>query len=354
MPAPNTTSPGALARGANQARLELLVGHLRYALDRAAAHAEHPADFPLPAGADSLERLYADCVDRLGSGARRRLAREARGHLRASEAQRVARYGTIGRRAPQASVDTLQQLAGAFREPPYRCTEAELAHDPAGWPAARRATGGTPTQLELFALTISCVKDTRELGKDEIALAGIRQEMQIDAASGSADTRRAVVAPIALGKFAKGEDRPVNRVLASFDLANTPKLCSFDFFLAETDVLKGFQTELKEALNFVPDRLADVFVSVAAAGLLFGAASLIFPGAWPTYLVALVIVAGVLVANGVYAALRDDVFPSVQTAIPLTSPAFLFEGDALATAPQIAQFAKFGGIYQLEYQWRLV
>ncbi len=194
-----------------------------------------------------------------------------------------------------------------------------------------------------------------KLGKDEISLAGIRQEATIDAASGKIAGSRAIVDPVALGKFKGGDaPRPINRVLASFDLANAPKLCTFELFIAETDVLKGFANELKEARDFFPDHLSEIVSSIATAGLLLGASTLLFPGSWAVWVMVLVIIAIVLLGNAIYAGLRDDVFPSRQTGIPVTAPDFTFPGGALETDVQTAVFSKFGGTYRLDFIWRLV
>lgn len=372
-----STSLRNLARGANVARLELVLGHARFAMDRAAAHSEDPSRFPLPPATESLERMFATSLAKLSNAARRRIAREARKHLDASPAERTARYGVIGGKSPTQPVDSLVELKAAVSQDRYRITPVELDRGPVEVPPPRQASpgtsaakpshrfgarlrppravlGGLATSLELIARTITCVSDTRELGKDEIALAGIRQEARIDADSGSVSNARSIAGPFGLGKFKTGDSRAIGQVLASFDLDNTPKLCTFDLFLAETDVLKGFEKELREALNFVPDRFDEVLGSVTIGGLLTGAAPLIFPGSWPFYLVLLIIVASILLANAIWIVLRDDVFPPHQVGVPLTAADFLFPGDARETAPETVSFSKFGGTYNLEFQWRLV
>ena len=355
----STILPGPL-EGADLDRMNLVLGCARYAMDRAFAHAEHPGEFPLPAGPDSLEKLLLPSIAKLKAGARRRMSADARERLKKATAERVAHYGEIGRNAPGPTVDALHEFKQSLGTARYQPSDAERQQDPLEkfrlhGRAGRAAAGAVPTRLELFAQQITCVDDTRELGKDEISLAGIRQEATIDAASGKIAGSRAIVDPVALGKFKGGDaPRPINRVLASFDLANAPKLCTFELFIAETDVLKGFANELKEARDFFPDHLSEIVSSIATAGLLLGASTLLFPGSWAVWVMVLVIIAIVLLGNAIYAGLRDDVFPSRQTGIPVTAPDFTFPGGALETDVQTAVFSKFGGTYRLDFIWRLV
>jgi hypothetical protein len=363
-----TILPGQLS-GVDLDRMTLILGSARYAMDRALAHAERPKDFPIPATPDSLEKLLLSSVSKLKPGVRRRMSDDARERLKMAVAERVSRYGEIGRNSPGQAVDALHELKQSFSSPRFRPSAAEFEKNPletfqvhvrAGHAAqtheraARAPQGALPSGLEFFARQITCVDDTRELGKDEISLAGIRQEVKIDPTAGKTNASRTVIAPIPLGKFKKGDVRAVNRVLTSFDLLNTPKLCTFDLFIAETDVLKGFGHELEEARNFIPDRAFEILYSVSLSGIVLGAAPLIFPGAWPAYLILLIVIAAALLGNAIYAGLRDDVFPSQQTGIPLSAADFSFPGGALETNVETAQFSKFGGTYKLDFNWRLV
>lgn len=352
----NTLLPGEL-RGADLDRMNLILGSVRYAMDRALAHAEHPGEFPIPDDAESLEKVFVPSISKLKPGVRRRMADDARDRLKKGVSERVAFYGDIGRQTPSAAVDTLHELKQSFASPRFRATPAEIAKDPLERfkPQGRAARATPPTTLELFARQITCVEDTRELGKDEISLGGIRQEANINATAGTISGSRSILYPISLGKFKSGDPpRPINQVLASFDLAATPKLCSFELFLAETDILKGFKHELEEARDFVPNRAIELLGSVSLAGILLGLSGVIFPVTWPGYLMILVIIAVVLLANAIFAALRDDVFPPHQIGVPLATPDFTFPGGALETNVETVIFSKFGGSYKLDFNWRLV
>ncbi len=355
----NTILPGPL-QGADLDRMNLILGSARYAMDRALAHCEHAGEFPIPTSPDSLEKLLSAAVSGLKPGVRRRMSSDARKRLKEKVAERVSRYGEIGRKSPGQAVDTLQELTRSIGSPRFRPAGAEFKRNPIEafqihGRGARPIGGAVPSRLELVARQITCVDDTRELGKDEISLAGIRQEAKINASAGTTTALRSVVDPVSLGKFKSGDaPRPINRVLASFDLLNTPKLCTFDLFLAETDVLKGFKRELEEARDFIPDRAAELLSSFAYGGMALGAAPLIFPGSWPAYVVILVVIALLVLANLIYAGLRDDVFPPRQTGIPLPTPDFTFPGGALETNTETVRFSKFGGTYKLDFNWRLV
>ena len=108
------------------------------------------------------------------------------------------------------------------------------------------AAAPTPhAQMTLRVKKIACVSDTSELGKDEMLLGG-QATMIATAADGTLATPvdSGTTAPIALGKFKRGDQKALNLVLSSFKLggaASYPRVFNVSMLLVEQDFGETYQ-----------------------------------------------------------------------------------------------------------------
>ena len=301
-------------RDDNDARVlvEQIVGAVRFALDRAAAHQTHPQQFPLPPGPDSLECHFASVVRRLPDAARHELAATARTRLAptpagaspqvqaANRQKRQAVYGVAGLHEPTLA-DPIHQvisrlpIPAGLRETATRYSRRastralssglSLAQPPGlgnlpdipglmkplpglpqrpapGAPSGDGFTSRVPTALRLTITDVFVVDKTNELNRDEISFGAV----VLNAATRQSYT----IHPVDLGKFKakneKNEFRPVQ--VAEIPLAPGVDLGQFvhaNLFLAEIDNKKrgGFTEFVINNGNIVSDEFTRILDEVS-------------------------------------------------------------------------------------------
>jgi hypothetical protein len=104
------------------------LGVLRFALDRALAHEDQPAKYPLPAGERPLERALFERISRLPRATRRVLVEGARERMEAGASLRARHYGVASAINPHASGSVEQALHRVALPAPLRAaaTRARL------------------------------------------------------------------------------------------------------------------------------------------------------------------------------------------------------------------------------------
>lgn len=374
-----------------------VTGVVRFALDRAIAHRNNPAEFPLAPDIGSLERQFlaavarlpASSADALVAGARARLAPTSSGASsavrQANLAKRQATYGFAGQHEPTGPAPIATAMR-ALKVPDGLRSRAERVtrrlHPPADngarprrpgpdrrEPTARRAKPPTvsppppvrvPVALRLTVSDVQVVDAANELGWEELEFGAVVMDFM--------NGRSVTVPPVVLGKFGrKGSKDPFRPVqVCELDLPPGANLGTFvvaDVFLGEIDRRKGrggfasYVTENghiagREIAAAVSETLALAAWAVtgaaiggpALAGAVGGALALGLFGATVAVVVGIAsgAVAGLLLGYVLVGAQRDEIFDAQvvgQSVDPLGTMAY--------PATQPVLFSRSGASYRV-------
>jgi hypothetical protein len=315
-----------------------IASDLSGSLARVRDHLLDPARHKL--SADPLERKLAISLGKLKG----RLGhREARSIPALRAGKRLAWPGRVTEQEVQAAAERL--MAGdtmAFAQPVPRAIVSRA--------------------LNINKLT--CVQDTLEPGKDEMAVGTVATALRV-LADGTISTAIATL-QTDLGQFKKDDAVPFNppKAIASFGDVETPTILSVHLVLAETDIAGGINAVLADLADGLENRLNNkkftaLFSSAAALVAVYPVGAAIFEGAVITvatisaFLVAIALI--MLLAAAVAALLlalfhlfRDEIFPTQAVALALNA-AGAVEGGT--TAPIPLRFSRSVAVYDAEIQW---
>lgn len=404
-PAPVPTLPDSVRRRFEQqvkhadtrAVLLQVTGALRLAADRAAAHLDDPARYPLPADAAALERVVLGKLQGQPQAVRQSAAAMARTRLQAPQPQRESDYGIYAALNIATARSTLD-LARAMPLPaplqasasraglhalvqPLPLTERGKQRRPRRPGPLQRAPAEVPRKVELVLHSVSVGKTTEERGRDEIAVAASAFDMY--------NRAEASLAPVNAGKFRD----PKNGQRDSFAFDPPRQVASFDIqpdalfgtsyegtiYLAEQD-FGGFNSFITQhrALSGAEMRQAQLLFGTVLAGSLLGipvGAALGGLGAAPSgpagivtglvagaglgavlgglvgAVAALVEVLGLYFGGLVLNWVRDDVFAPQPVGVALDEEGRI--AGSLSSGRQSAVFTGFGATYNVSYEWRV-
>jgi hypothetical protein len=217
------------------------------------------------------------------------------------------------------------------------------------------------TKLNLRLRKVTCVKDTREIGKDEIAMGGTRLEIGFDAAGATVKSITSKLSEIEIGQFVTGDVINLSppRVFASFNLNNGtqfPKSFLIAVAMAEKD-FGGFAKFLDELVKAIGEevkkQLEKALKDVAGAGL--GAlAGTVIGGVIGAVIGALV---GFVVGAVVQALIKlfgDEIFQPISLTLDLDSADSVFPNGQTTSPESQLTFQGFGGTYRVAYDFNIV
>jgi hypothetical protein len=172
------------------------------ALDRALAHAADPTRFPLPADRTSLEQVLLRRIGGLPAAERRDKAQAALARITSTGAIRRGHYGELAGLDPRSALAVAEQVRRAQLSAPFSAEDIQSLQ-------TARVSGPPPagagfSRLELVVNRVRCIEKTKNFGEVDFA-----DEMVL-AASVSGGGLRGDSTTRALGKFGKGDARPVS------------------------------------------------------------------------------------------------------------------------------------------------
>lgn len=403
---------------------------VRFTFDRVLAHIAQPGNFPV---SGELEQQLKSRMESLPVGIRRQLSEQALARLNANASEKQQHYGIFASLRIQEALP-LHRLAAQFSNHAQikpasdrlrKTLEMELAKAAAEKPLKKLAFSKNnvidiepdfglgpilddefndleiqPKTLELRLKRVICHEDFKnEWGKDEIAFAAVvhdiyhRQDIKF--------------APHDLGKFKKGDNRPMNDLLiASIPVApGTWRDATYtaSVYLAEKD-FGGFEKAVADLQGLSSHEMRDLFVLLHAVSLFSllgisvaadkgfdanGLAKAIGIGLGPlvycvlylgivgtlplalawlgvVILDQLLAVAGLALLETIGDAFKDDLFPSQAIAFHFGIPDGIGDAGSLdfgspTRAVKSFTFVQKGLVlkenvahYDLEFEWRVV
>jgi hypothetical protein len=355
---------GALERRL-QVAVDRVVGAMALARDRALAHAVDPAKYPLPAGRSTPEQVFHQRVRRLGKEELRAKSRVGLRRIESTGQQRARAYGELAGVSVRTTAGVTEQLRAAKLPSPFSAADLRQLSSAR---LAPRATATPASRLELELGELRCVKKTRNFGeldsKDEILLSASASAVNLPAASRE----------LSMGKFGKGDSRPIEpSPFFAFDLGNVsfPVAAALQFELIEKDrgtrspapaaeidageLLQGSGLGAEFGLKVgLPVIITVANVATAMSGGVFAPAA-----AGVAFVCACLAIAnGITLLSRAIAALQeDDHYPVVEAPPLLLTSASdrpsLIGQEQNASFVATSQDSGFQGQYQLTYVWRL-
>ena len=359
-----------------QALRERLTKALELAAGKAVAHLADPKKYPLSQTHGSLERALGDFIGNLPTRKRKEAIEMLLPTATGTASDRERAYGQLAAVNLRSAIPVIAQ-AQSLRLPRVPSPSERLiskvrrlaldqdGRPPEGDEDGRPGGDDRPPlhKLQLRLRSLECLKDTKELFKDEIRLMGT-------ASDGIGVVKN--IKPVKLGKFKTGKIESFNppQVFATFDTQNISLLPrSFDvaLILFEKDWGKSEPGQVIDSavdgiVDFVKDDVTEYVKKLILEG---GAGSLtaavvafltnpelgvILAGAAIGFLVAIGL--GVL-GSLLKKILSDEVFDPARANITLESLTGLLDEDFI-TNQQLATYSGFGATYKLNYDWRLI
>lgn len=260
---------------------------------------------------------------------------------------------TAARRPILAQVDVAQRFAGVDRSLRNLASKGGILAQLFTRPLSGTGGGAVANRgIRFLVDEVVCVKETSELGKDEIALGGIAVD---------ADETTTILPESDLGKFKTGDRRTFNpaREMTAFNFdGDYPKNFAVFVALAEKD-LGGFSNFLAELYEGIKNEVSVVLTAIgAAAGAWIG--SQVGAGMGAAIGGPLGVVIGVI-AGAILGALvgwfvsitKDDIFAPQVAGLTLLSADADFGATGLTSGPLTLTFSDHGGAYQVRYNWLL-
>ena len=244
--------------------------------------------------------------------------------------------------------------------PPIAVRKARRTKPIASPPAPRFSS------VELRIHSIDCVKTTREIDRDEIALAAIKVE---HAVQGTGNARQLAAKAeagglISAGKFKDGEvrrfspARVATRFTAGSPDAGWPRTYEAILLMIELDegtagkvvasAVRSVEKQAKAEITKLVGTAAGVVVGAVAAG---AAAGSVVPLVGTAIGTAVGAAAGLAMAE-IKRAHKDDVFEPVELRCSL--PSFPQAAGELAGSRRTARLNGFKGTYVVHYSWAIV
>ncbi|MGD9590013.1 MAG: hypothetical protein AB7Q37_18005 [Pyrinomonadaceae bacterium] len=332
------------------------------AFEKAVAHINDPAKYPLPSGGKSVERAFFDFLQTLSKGDRKRAIEQVDKTRKASPSQRAAIYKDLIELDLSSKVPIAEQAAAMKTDGSLRFSEAEVeevlkrvsrvALKPtrkAASPTAAKARaavprGGVPARKVTFLVDRLTCNKTDDLRKDEISIAGFGFDT---------NGTELNLSPLFVGKFKDGESITLGASgrLFSFDIDDTVASQSFTaaIFIIEDDLIKD------EDRVFKLSKL--LFTISAALGLVAGGLLIAFianPALFPVFIT--VLLTGTIVgfaANRIVPMMGPDISLAVDDTLLVEKK--LDAGDEFARALTMDESLfvspKYKGSYSASARW---
>ena len=202
---------------------------------KAALHFADPRGFPLQGPADSFENIFLSVIKALPPARQQSVKARAAGASLVAPAARAASLGPLGGLDFHSPVPLAEQAHGkaesvragfaAARRLPDDGPEFPRRGDDPRWPiggdgpgSGGHQGGGTlPLKRVVLRLhSVKCIKETKEIGKDEMEC-GASAVIMTTGATGPIVSKEIVVDPFKLGSFHTGDTKSLgDRVLFAF------------------------------------------------------------------------------------------------------------------------------------------
>jgi hypothetical protein len=164
-----------------QSLVDRAAHEIELAIEKATAHFVHGAAYPMPRDRRALENLFLARLRSLAQANKNKAAETITARLKQTPTARKRALGALAVLDLKTGTPVAAQTRSIALPPLARMTPAafvERLRAGNGHPLLRgRQPSGATTEfggLELQVTEIRCVKDTREIGKDEIAIATLR------------------------------------------------------------------------------------------------------------------------------------------------------------------------------------
>lgn len=337
---------------------------MELAVEKVAANHKDNAKFPLPANANSTERVLASRFSQLPQVIKEVAATKAISRINAPKAVREGHFGdlTAVNLSNPASVDEQARALSfptALKLPASHLQNLPELHGPVLMshfdPVNRVETGGSRAsaqalkKLELRVHNVKCIDETggwlaERAGDDEIKLGGTT----VDATGNTKN----VAAFMVRNDFDDGEQKVYSpaKQFTEFNLTegNTfPKSYFVTLVLAEVD-MGGISEFLNKLLGIVKEKVKNALIAagVSLGGVIGGPLGAAI-GAMVGYVVDRVF-------ESFKAIWDDDVFKPVTVSVNIPSATTLFPGGRMDSPEAMVNFSGHDGKYQLIYDWRVM
>lgn len=316
-------------------------------VDKAVAHLLEPTRHPLPAPADSPERILAGLIGELPRRKQRRVIDAVAPRLRPEARSRYGALAKVDLTSPTPVLDQARQHAAAMLPRPdprkiARLTQ-ELALDERG---PRRPRSGSGVRFQLRLHEVECLERTRELaeGRDEMRLEAFGLTAEQVLTGGGRTTTNFVN----LGNFREGDVRQFgDEVLVSFGLE------------PEADLPQGFLAVLRpfEKDRGVPEDARNRLIFAALAGF---ALAVILPivlvssGASAPIVAQALVTGALALPTRVYFWVNDDIFTGVDVPEFLNRPDDSFPVQDIVISNVREGGKPLRGRYRFRCSWAVV
>jgi hypothetical protein len=339
-----------------------VVNTFKIAADKAIAHLAEPANYQLPADAQSAEHFFVSYFNKLRPVQRGFVKAKVMPRVKAPEIERARLFGDLAKVNLRLTKPVMMQVKSLPFPAALRFSKDEMdsllnrlagpVHRPL-FAATPAAAAGAPEldKLELLIHRVRCVGETgtwfEEVfgGADEIDLGGVT----VDETGDSKKIRQ-----FRVGEF---EERDVVRYnpprrFTMFNLReggnNWPKHYYVTLVLSEIDfggagdfisnLYDKVKSEVQSALN-----AAGIAVGELIGTAIGGAVGII--GAAVGFVLGKII-------DWIIGALGDEVFPPKTVHTRIHGLTNLFRGDSAESQPRVLKFIGHDGEYHLVYSWR--
>jgi hypothetical protein len=345
---------------------------MELSIEKVAANHAKPKEFPLPADANSTERILAARFKALPQELKTKAGATALGRINSPAAARKQQFGDLAAVNLKASVAVGEQVRAMAMPAALKLTGADLTKMTGANVAVAEAAGANValagatgvsgilpgtigavlpklTKLELRIHRVKCVEETgtgpfSDVGNDEIDLGGVGVDE-------TGDTH-------AISKFRVGSNfddgEHVNfsppRSFTTFDLTEGtafPKSYFVTLVLSEADAGGGLSSFINSLVQKVKEKVREAIIK--ALGGVLGTSG------GPVGTIIGIAVASVL--NKVFDLLlriwSDDIFPPVTASVSIASLTARWPGGKTDSPESIATFRGHGGHYRVAYDWRM-
>lgn len=364
-PSTKTAKPGTFKRSEFEKKLELANERVRNAIDlafeKAVAHRENPAAYPLPAGAKSVERAFNDLLSAMPNNQRKKVIERVNATLKASPSVRSAKYKDIVNVDFHAASPIAEQVKAMPVPATMKFDDSEAegllarvrskAEPSTGKSGAKSGQAKIVPRQAVVATNISFVVDTMtclnpdDVRKDEINLAGFSIDIN------GTESR---LAPLFVGKFKKNDTLSLGGNSKLFTLPIDPVIFP-QTFTAGLFIIESDWTSNQELL----DKLFDLFVVISATVSILFLPILITvgtlaPALVPAVCIALGAIAVVsLIGKITVTLIGDDISAAVTDTLVIENKVEI--GEEFTRALTIGQGRdpenSFDGQYTLSARW---
>lgn len=312
---------------------------IQISIEKAAAHFEDPAAYPLSTDNKTIERAFYNLLEALPRIRRNRVMDKINETLKAGIEKRTASYGNLANVNFKSAVPISEQVKSFLIPVEMKITGEESQrllskvkekHIKRSLPQPQ--VDASASKLSLVLNSITCLK-TDDVKKDELSVAGFI----LDPLANKVD-----IVQFDAGKFKEGDVVPFNRSLAEVTIiGNFPESYSASLFLVESDLISN------------PEITNKIKALMAAIGYTLTGLSVVICIAAP-------VLSWVIFGIGVFSMFARYFLPLLNDDISLVSEDVLtvaekvdvgdtFERNINISGPNT--IAQFDGIYSLSFKW---